>query len=198
MRVEHKIIEWFTLAELKAREDRNAYDKARDTLDVTLWNDGVHTEGVAESIRYAFGGAVKAPGWDTFGEGDFPGVQGVELHGWDLERGSFVEFVGTLTRENAPGLPWHGWLEEVLLTGTRWGTSIRVDPSMDAPYIGWDTVAPPELKDVVDAMQSAVRDALNDALSAGQKQAEWYSSEEYIDETAQANGYEFDTNGDMA
>ena len=32
MRVEHKIIEWFTLAELKARDDHNAYDKAKVSI----------------------------------------------------------------------------------------------------------------------------------------------------------------------
>jgi hypothetical protein len=204
MRVEHKIIEWFTLAELKAREDRNAYEKAKDALDSALWNDGMHTEGVGEAIRYALGGAVKAPGWDTFGEGDFPGVQGVELNGWDLERGAHVSFAGILTPENSPGLPWHAWLEDVRLIANRYGTTISPTDSEDAPHIPWSTPAggfsdeQQELFALRDAMEAAVQEALGDALSAGQKEAEWYSSEEYLDETAEANSWEFDTHGRMA
>jgi hypothetical protein len=201
MRVETRIIEWFTLAELKAREDQAAYEAARATLDVALWDDDVHTESIGETIRYAFAGALKSPGWDTYGEGDFPGIDQVTLAGWDLGRGAYVSLSGTLTPENAPALPWHPWIESVTLTANRHGTAIFANDSDDAPYVPWQTPesgpSPQvrELTDVRDKIVRAVWEALNEALAGAQRQAEYYSSQEYLDETAEANGYEFDTNG---
>lgn len=201
MRIETRIIEWFTLAELKAREDRTAYDNARQALDTTLWQSEAHHESIAETIVYGFAGALHSPKWDTTGEGDFPGIDGVKLSGWSLESGAYVAYDGTLRPENAPRLPWHPWIENVTLSATRYGTSIFTHDSEEAPYVPFQvpetgpSAQVRELIEVRDKFVNAVRDALNESLAAGQKQAEWVSSEEYLDETAEANGYEFTTDG---
>lgn len=202
MRIETRIIEWFTLAELKAREDRTAYDNARQALDTTLWQGETHHEAIADAIVYGFAGALHSPKWDTTGEGDFPGIEDVRLVGWQLEGGAHACFDGTLTRQNAPALPWHAWLKEVRLQAVRYGTEVHVEDSDDAPYINpWVTPSSgysadqQRLLDLRDAMQQAVENAVGDAVAAGENEAEFVSSEEYLDETAEANGYEFTTDG---
>jgi hypothetical protein len=204
MRVETKQVTYYTLAELKEHHP-NGYERAMDALRSILWEDS-QRESVSDDIAYEFARRVGEPTVDRYGEGDYPGVPGVGLKGWDLERGSYVAFAGTLEREHCPGLPWDetGWLDVVRLTAGQHGTGIEVVSSEedDVPYIGWHertfTEDQQRLFDMRQAMADAVQDALSEALASGQRAAEAMSGEEYLLETAEANEWEFDAHGVMA
>jgi hypothetical protein len=111
MRVEQKTVTYYTLAELK-EIGGSGYDKALDTLRTSLWEGGDQRESIADDMVYEFGKHVGDTTVERYGEGDYPGVAGVELKNWAVQdRSAHVGFAGTLTPENAPGLPWHDYRE---------------------------------------------------------------------------------------
>ena len=151
------------------------------------WWDSADIENVNETITYAFAGALKTPGWDTYGEGDFPGIDGVQLHGWDIDRGAYVLFSGRLNHDNAPALPWVDGVHSVTLTERREHTSVDVVTDLDAD----DDDAPAASEADIDAIAEAVREAMHGAWKAGRDQAEYLTSAEYAAETIEGNGYRF-------
>jgi hypothetical protein len=204
MRVETREITWFTLPELKER-DANAYEKALDNLRRVLWDGGDYIESIANDIVYEFGKRVGDASVERFGEGDYPGVAGVELKNWAVaDRSAHVGFEGTLTEESAPGLPWHEWLESVTLHARTGSTEIVVNDSDEAPYIGYNVrrenydEEQERLYDLREAMRDAVWEALSEALAGGERSAEFADSEENLLELAEANEWEFDQHGVMA
>lgn len=148
------------------------------------WRDQSDLDDVGDTILYALAEALKAPGWDTFGEGDFPGITNVEVKGWDLDRGWRLELSGHLTRENAPSLPWVDGLEYVTLEDRRWGTAQWFVTNDDAPD-GLDT----------EPMKAAIEAAIEAALRAGQRAMEYKAGEEYAREDIEANEREFYADG---
>lgn len=204
MRVENREITWYTLAELKEAHP-NGYERALDNLRRSLWEGGAHIESVADDIAYEFGKQVGDTTVERFGEGDYPGVADVELKNWSVQdRSAHVGFAGTLTEKSAPGLPWHEWIESVTLTAHRSSTEIVVNDGDDAPYIGYNVRREnydedqERLYDLREAMRDAVWEALNEALAAGEKAAEYMDSEENLLELAEVNEWEFDEHGVMA
>lgn len=194
MREEQITVRWYTIDELH-EQFPDVYADALGKLDSALWSDDVHRDQVADSIRYEFGRAVGEPTVERYGEGDYPGVPDTRLRWWAvLERGEHAVFDGQLTRETAPALPWHDWIESVRLDAGRYYTSVQVEESEDAPYLGWNKPVP-ELDKVIETMREAVHEAMRRALDAGTKTAEHLSSEEYLVEYARDNGLEFDEHG---
>lgn len=149
------------------------------------WFGSFDMECVSESIVYAFADALESPGWDKSGEGDFPGIAGVKLDGWDFGRGEGVLFDGSLDRTNAPALPWVESIEGVHLSADRYGTSVGVEQDDDGP------------REARDAMQEAVQDALDRALSAGRTQYEFFGSEENAQEWIDSNDPDFNEGGSL-
>lgn len=94
----------FTFIQLSADAQTRALDEVMNSR-FGQWQCDSDGESVRESIVYGLAGAIKAPGWDAYGEGDFPGIKGIALSDWDLDR-TEIEFDGALTPESAPGLPW--------------------------------------------------------------------------------------------
>src|SRR2546421_11128720 len=78
-------------------------------------------ELIESTMVYTLAGMLKAPGWDTCGEVDFPGIDRVKVCEWDLDRGQVLALSGWLDRDNAPGLPWVDGIESVQLTAIRRG-----------------------------------------------------------------------------
>ena len=195
MRVETKTVTYYTLAELKEAHP-NGYERALDMLRVSQWDGGWPRDDVAECIEQEFTMRVAISG---------DHVHGIELKGWAVQdRGAYVGFEGTLTPENSPALPWHEYLEQVDLRAGRSYTEISIRDSEDAPYLGYRGI-PAEgnaehaaLIDARASMQTAVEDALSEALATGEKQAEYLDSEENLLEQAQANEWEFTEHGSWA
>lgn len=149
------------------------------------WFGSFDRECVSESIMYGLAVALNSPGWARFSEGDFPGVAGVKLTGWDVGRAEEVLFDGFLDRVNAPALPWAESIRGVYLADERYGTSVGVEMDDDGPEI------------LRDAMQEAVRFALGRALSAGRSQFEFFGSEENAREWIDSNDPDFREDGSL-
>lgn len=153
-------------------------------------------EPVAEVIVSAFAQALASPGWDSFGVSDFPGIDGCALSSWDLYPRS-VAFRGTLTRENAPALPWTDGLAEVVLTDERdWcRVEVRTDWMEDYSDESPDT-DPAEVAAAI--MEEAVRSALSSAIGAGADEDEYQSSDAAVIEAIECNAWEFTEDGELA
>src|SRR5215207_1798093 len=186
--------EVYTLDELEPRAREKAIEGIAAKLGGDWW-DYDDIDNVSETIVYALATALGTPGREKWGEGDFPGIPGVKLEGWDLDRNDNLELRGTLDRENASALPWDDGVTDVVLTPTRWnGTEIEVrwdegdrDPDQERDL----TVVREECKELADKVEEAVEDALHRAKQAGREQMEYISSEEAAIEYIERNEREF-------
>ena len=178
--------ELFTLAELEPSARGKAIAAIAERLSGAWW-DSHDNDDISDVIRYALACEFGTPGHDAYGEGDFPGIPGVKLDGWSLDRGSCVVLTGTLTRDNAPRLPWVEGLVEVSLTAGRDSTSIVAEFD--------DVLTADDIELASDAMECAVRDAMHAALSSGRDEMEYKTGPEYAESLIEDNGYEFLADG---
>lgn len=169
--------------------------------------DSADLELIESAMVYTLADALKAPGWDTCGEGDFPGIDRVTVCEWDLDRGQVLALSGWLDRDNAPGLPWVDGIESVQLTAIRrGGTEVEVvtaEPECTCPVETWRhepdcaPVASPVDPEQVSALQDAVTGAIHAAWVAGRDELEYRCSTEYARDRAQNNEFEFTVDGEL-
>lgn len=197
----------YTLDELTAEARAAAIANVSEKLTGDWW-DTHDIERVTETIVYALADALKTPGREKWGVGDFPGIEGVKLSGWDIERGQSVLFDGKLTRENAPALPWVNGIEAVELDAKRDHTYITVEesePECTCPPNGsWlspheaacPTNAPnPATTDQHKGLREAARDAIHKAWEAGRQEGDYIGSAQYATEDIEANERLFHADG---
>lgn len=109
----------------------NAKQTAVETVAGKLggeWWDSNDSDRVSEAITYKLAEIFQSPEWDTTGEGDFPGIDGITMSGWNLDRGSYILASGTVTRENAPGLPWSDSIAYAILSDQR--SYVQIDVAL--------------------------------------------------------------------
>jgi hypothetical protein len=190
--------EVFTLDEL----DENAREKAIEAISDKLagdWWDSHDINDINDVIRYTLADEFGTPGRDQYGVADFPGVPGVELDGWDLDRGPYLELRGTLTPENAPSLPWEDGIVEVTLTPGREYTSISVDIDedevdlMNLPDLGHNRAD--RVRHIEGEMEQAIHNAMSAALKSGRDELEYKTGDENTVAVIEANEYEFEADG---
>ncbi len=193
--------------ELTDTAKERAVDVIREKLGGDWW-DSVDLDDVQDAMVYTLAEELRAPGWDTYGVGDFPGIDGVQVDGWDIERHQSLALSGTLTRDNAPALPWVDGIEQVELTGHRSdATSVNLvdaDPectcSPDTYLQPHDEGCPslldnPATEQQRVTLEEAVRDAIRAAWSAGESEGEYKSGEERAREVA--DDHEFTDEGEL-
>lgn len=173
----------YTFSELSPEAQERALEQIREKLAGPWW-DSADTEAVGESILYGLAEALKSPGWDTHGEGDFPGIPLLTITSWSVgDRGEHVTCTGELDPENAPALPWGGFGLGKLERG-----STRVRWYDTHPYRGLSE----------DRLTEAWDDALATALAAGRAEMEYRTGEEYAREWLENNDVErFLEDGEM-
>jgi hypothetical protein len=140
-------------------------------------------------MRYTLANKFGTPDHGKWGVSDFPGIDGVELKGWDLDRGSHLALRGTLTRENAPALPWEDGIIEVGLTGGH-GDYTTIDVEVDDEEV--DLLNLPDLGHnradrvwaITGTMESAVEDAMHEAMRDGRAEMEHKTGPEWAEEVA--------------
>lgn len=160
----------FTFDELSDQAKATAVESIAEKLGGDWW-DSDDIERVSRTIVYKLGEVLTSPGWDTFGEGDFPGVAGVTLDGWDIERGQHVALNGDLTRENAPSLPWADGVASISLTALRHGTLVsaaHADVAFICAQCGQESVweaafTGPGLHHTIDVSGGTIDDEVSDA-----------------------------------
>lgn len=149
------------------------------------WWDQADNDAISEVIVAALAEALLTPGWNQYGVSDFPGIPGIKLVEWDLERGRLAKFTGTLTRENAPVLPWVAGIDSVLLSNPDIYRSVWVEVNDD------DAVTDERIA----AMRTATDAAIESAWQAGRREMDYKESDEYASEWIEANEPEFTEDG---
>lgn len=154
----------YSLDELQPDAREAAIDGIRELLGGDWWDSG-DIDDITSVMTYTIANKFGTPGHGDFGVGDFPGIPDVKLNGWDLDRADYVNLDGYLTRENAPALPWVDGIIEVALKSRRDHTSIEVEFD--------DTLTADDIQLADDAMTSAIRDAMHEALRDGRAEMEY-------------------------
>ena len=172
----------YTLDELEPEARRRAIGEVAEKLGSTWW-DSNDNDDISDVMRYTLANQFGTPGHGDFGVGDFPGITGVTLQSWDLDRGNYIGLTGVLTRQNAPALPWTDGIEQVALREGNEYTSIDVEFD--------DTLAEPDMELVNDQMTEAITDAMHEALRDGRAEMEYKTGEEYAAGFIEGNGLEF-------
>jgi len=172
----------YTLDELEPEARLRAIGEVAEKLGSTWW-DSNDNDDISDVMRYTLANQFGTPGHGDFGVGDFPGITGVTLQSWDLDRGNYIGLTGVLTRENAPALPWTDGVEQVALREGNEYTSIDVEFD--------DTLAEPDMELVNDQMTEAITDAMHEALRDGRAEMEYKTGEEYAAGFIEGNGLEF-------
>jgi hypothetical protein len=191
----------YTLDELEPDARQRAIETIAEKLGGDWW-DQHDIDNVNEAIAYALATALGTPGRENWGEADFPGIDGVKLGGWNLDRGSYLTLRGTLTRENAPALPWADGIIEVNLTNGYGRDETGIDVETDEDDLDPDneldlTVVREQCRALADAMETAVEDAMHAAMKVGREQMEYISSAEAAVEHIEANEREFYEDGTL-
>jgi hypothetical protein len=150
--------------------------------------DSFDVDNARDLMVYTMAEKFQSPGWDKFGVGDFPGIVNVEIPAFDLDR-QWIGAEGTLTRENAPSLPWVDAIDSVTMEAPH-----RVDATVVNVH---ESDEGAELTGAQsDAMEEAVTDALHAAITAATTEQEYQAGEEKAREDAE-NEYQFTADGSI-
>lgn len=171
----------YQLDELQPAARKDAIWNVQHQLTGPWWG-AADTESIEDEIVHGFAEALGTPGWDKHGPGDFPGIDGVELDGWDLDRGDALALRGELTRHNAPALPWTDEIEYVHLESVQ-GRYTRIE------------VVHQEPGEPLGFVQDAVIEAMNQGKRYGRADLEYRTSEERAEDDILANEREFYADG---
>ena len=189
-----------------------AQKKAVETIAAKLggeWWDQHDNDAISEVIRFSLAHEIGTPGVEQWGIGDFPGIDGVTLDGWDLERGQSIALNGKLTRANAPKLPWVEGIESIDMDAKRdhtYYTVLDSEPECACTRLGY--IAPhddgcpinvpnPATDAQRRALIEAAKDAARKAWQAGYDEAEYKSGEEHAREWIDGNEREFTADGSL-
>ncbi len=177
----------YTLDEL----DEAAQEKAVQYIVGKLggdWWDSFDIESITETMVMGLAEQLGTPGHENYGVGDYPGIPGITAGGWDIDRGQYFLISGTLTRENAPKLPWVDGLDE-----------IEVEAKHDHNYYTCvsETLTCEEVDRIGAPVVQAVRDAVHAAWKAGEDEYEYLTSEQRAREWIDSNDAEFTEDGDL-
>jgi hypothetical protein len=178
----------YQLAELSDEAQERA---VRDVAEKLMgdWWDSDDADRITEIIVFTLANEFGTPGHGEYGEGDYPGIPNVKVTGWDLDRGQSVEITGSVTRENAPRLPWVDGIESVQLTSR--------GPGPDFEVIFADGVESSDLGQPTTDMEQAVRDAIHAAWKSGRSELDYRDSAEYARQEIEANEREFNEDGSL-
>lgn len=108
----------YLLDELEPAAREWAIDQVMARRAKDGWDGWEYRAGWAQvrnAIAHAVGVAVGDPAAEDCGPDRYPGLDGVEVEGWDFWGAPSVALEGYLTSENAPGLPWVPGIESVEL-----------------------------------------------------------------------------------
>lgn len=181
----------YAFSELSEKAQERAVEVLQEKLD-GLWWDSSDNDDVRDVMIFSFAEKVQAPGWDTYGPADFPGVTGVTVEGWDLERGLGLQ--GALDRKNAPALPWVEGVDLVTLTPGR-GSDATAVTIVVIEKLDCDDHAAGVSDDQRSALAQFVSDAVSDAFADGKREYEYKTGAEYARECAK--DHEFTEDGDL-
>jgi hypothetical protein len=170
--------------ELSDKAKERAVECVSEKLNGPWW-DQHNIDDITNAITYGLADALKTPGREEYGEADYPGIKGIKVEEWDMSRGQEIKVKGSLTRDNAPGLPWTDSIDSVSLNDPDYGPVRVWDADEDAPA------------EAVTAMKEAVENAIHAAWKAGRTEMDYHESEEYAKDWINGNQPEFTEDGNL-
>lgn len=180
--------EVYRLAELGEPERNRAIQEVQGLLGGPWW-DSSDIEQVQDEIVHGLAEALGAPGWDKYGPADFPGIDGLNVRGWDFSQGDQLALRGTLTRLNAPKLPWFDEASHIHLEDLSRSGNTRVEVMIDGGVV--DMAEPGSLIDPCHLLRDAVIEAMFQAQRYGRAQLEYLTGPDYAADDIERNEREF-------
>lgn len=177
----------YTLGEL----DESAQEKAIAGVAGKLggdWWDSNDNDDVRDVMVWTLAEQLGTARGDDEAISDYSGIPDITVDGWDLDRGQILLLSGTLTRENAPALPWADGLDAI---------EIKSHRDYNTYACGSDTLTCEEVDAIGAGAVQAVRDAVHAAWKAGSDEAEYKAGEEYAREWIESNEAEFTVDGEL-
>ena len=193
----------YDFAELADAAKTRAIEIIRQRLN-DGW-DSADNDDIRDVMTATLAEKIGTPGVMDHGVADFPGIDGVTIDGWSLDRHQSLAVSGILTRDNAPNLPWREGIDHVTLSSGFQDQSTRVQvelfepectcPDVDQLLEHLDDCPVPKPVEGEDEIEQAVRDALSEAWSAGEKEGEYKTGEEWARQVA--DDHQFTEDGEI-
>jgi hypothetical protein len=192
----------YGFAELSEQAQARAIEVLCARLAGSWWDSG-DNEDVRNAMVYELATKLGTPGHDQYGEGDYPGVPGVTVAGWDMDRHQALALDGRLDRDNAPALPWTTGLDHVELSGYRSETTrVEVITGNTECTCGGephDDGCPGLLVRVdlagIGTLEQAVRDVLHETWACGERTVDYKTGAAYAREIS--DNYAFTEDGEL-
>lgn len=177
----------YTFDELDEPTQEKAVANIAEKLGGDWWDEHDNND-IRDVMVWTLAEQFGAPGHLDYGVSDYPGIPGITIVGWDLDRGQSLTLSGTITRENAPKLPWVDGLDAIEVEAKRdHNTYTRVSDTLTCEQV-----------DALGAnMVQAVRDSVSAAWKAGYGEMGYKSSEEHAREWIDGNEPEFTADGEL-
>ena len=179
----------YSYYELSEEAQERAIEDRRSLVARTFDTD--EQEMVGDAIRYVLATRLETPGWDV---GEVPEIPGLKIVAWDIERFQ-MKLDGTLTRDNAPALPWPAdcWGARLGATNRTW-TDLWLRDEETGERTEW--MADYDREDV-EAFKEALADAIHLALVAGRDEYEYLTGVELAQEWCEDAGEVFTEDGEL-
>lgn len=164
----------------------SAKDHARQKWSEFLWNDG----SMQEDMQLIFDGKMEDLGWEPTGKDG------------DLSYALYMQGGYPAFSVDIPDFQHDGRSYVVHVRNARDYFEVTVEESDDDPDVAYGTPEWDAEVKRIEAVEEAVKDKLRDVshelYEAFVKEDEYQVSDEQMAETSEANGYEYDENGDLA
>lgn len=179
----------YNFDELSTTAQDKALAEVADHLAGAWWNSS-DNDDIAETMLFTLAREFKSPGYDDYGPADFPGIEGLTVEEWDIERGTY-KLGGCLTPTTAPALPWKNGPAQ--FNFNRDGSSY-----LDWGDLEYDDSYTDKFKSLAyEGFDKVIRDAIAAALKAGAAEVEYKISEEYAREWIDGNDPQFNEDGTL-
>jgi hypothetical protein len=176
-------------SELSTHAQDKAIEQIRELLAGAWWDES-DNEDIAATMLYALADAFQSPGYDTHGEADFPGIEGLKVESWNLDRNEY-NLSGCLTPATAPALPWPEKAKQFVFKSHGSGAYVEVEAT-EGEWVAWeDQIDPPAEFD------NAINDAVAKALEAGQTEYDYKTGEEWARQRCEEDTDEFYDDGSL-
>jgi len=171
--------------------DEKTQEKAVEVIAGKLgsdWWDETDNDDIRDVMIWTLAQQLGTPDHDKWGVNDYPGIHGVTVEGWDLDRAQSFILRGRLDESTAPNLPWPAGLDEIQIEDARDHNRFTCVS---------DTLTCEQVDEIGAQTVQKLREAIHEAWRAGEQEADYKSSADRAREWIEDNDPEFTADGDL-